>query len=1365
MTHNPSKRPISAANDEFNYNANKLARKRDKPTQQNYDLSGDLHSMSSTTPTNALHSHSLGSMSEPAINTDCALPQSHIHWSQKLSHWNVPGADDRSMLIAVVATEESMDESTSSIEYGLQALRIRRLKEHYQPVYVPPMAKANLQAHNDALFSLMDKAQEFLASNRQVMLTLGDSGAGKSTFNRHLEHYLWINYFKGNPIPLFINLPTIREPQDDMIAKQLRIHGFADDQIMEMKQYREFFLICDGYDESQLVFNLHKTNRLNQLGEWRSKMIISCRTQFLGAVYRDRFVPQPADHYQTSRPDLFQEAVIAPFSKEQVHAYVACYVPLEPRPWDTADYMRMLTTIPNLMDLVKNPFLLTLTLEALPGVIKDQQELSAIRITRVQLYDHFVDQWLGVNMRRLQNSVLDKNDREVLAELVEMGFISLGIDYATRLARAIFDKQDGNPVVQYVHFSDKNSWRAEFFGPQPEVRLLRDSSPLTRTGTQYRFVHRSMLEYFFSRAMCNPASPGSHNEFSPHPDKSSPHVKLFDAEGPLFKLSLMSEHSVIQFLCERVMQCSNFKRGLLTVVEQSKTDPSAILAATNAITILVRAGVQMNGIDFRGVRIPGADLSGGQFDSAHFQGADLRGVNFARSWLRQADFSNAQMVGVRFGELPYLDVDGHITSCTYSPDGHVLALSLWNGVRFFDTTTWSSSGVGSLSLGEYERALSVAFSSDGTQVVTRNQDGTIRIWDRASGQILRTMWVHEDVSPTEAMAISPCGKRIASSSGQALYIWNAETGERMFEMEGHDEAIRSVKYSPNGSQLVSGGDDKSIRFWDGATGEVVAVWQASFGPVLCLDYSPNGQNLVSGHENGGLQVWNLGSRTQMPGPILHGHTGSITGVSFSPNGQRIGTSSFDYTLRLWDAATGTCLSVFVGHTRPVSSLSFSPDGVHIASGGGDGKMRLWETDSTESSVASNGHTSTLYKVAYSPDGLYVLSGSDDRTVRRWDLQDDMRGSILFEVSEGISSMAISLDGLHFATNSNGTTIQLRDLQPNSSNIGSRTLRGHTKNVIDFVYSPCGRWIASCSWDKSVRLWDLDSEIVLHYVLSQLPLNSDDSISRLAFSPTGLQLATGDSSGRVCVYDLQTRSLLTSMTVQEPLSSGSAHSPPRELKVPHVLGGSVRLRDYETDEPGSRLDRPSPTSAIAYSPNGQQIAVGTSNGMIQLWDIVPNKSCARLDGHKSSVICLAYSPCGGWIASGGFDNTVRLWRRHQQQPSHQQGTWSCTAIVHGFFGSITSVAWNPTVPLEFVTGCRDESVRVWQIKCNVGKGDDGDDVIVTVRQVWGSNLGRLCASGLTFKDAVGLSPTFQTLLVQRGAVDSNRVDADGSEDAE
>ncbi|KAF9900864.1 hypothetical protein EC991_006768, partial [Linnemannia zychae] len=379
------------------------------------------------------------------------------------------------------------------VEYDLHRLKIHRIEDSHQRIYIPPMAKASLQARDDALFPLMDKVQEFLTAEREVMLILGDSGAGKSTFNRHLENQLWTNYNTGDPIPLHINLPAIHKPENDMITKQLQMYDFTDEQIKEMKQHREFILICDGYDESLLTVNLHKTNRLNQQGQWRAKMIISCRTQFLGSVYLDRFVPQGSDHYQHPALDLFQEAVITPFSKEQVEDYVNQYVLLLQRSLGSEDYMRMLTTIPNLMDLAKNPFLLTLALETLPDFVKGKKDLLAIRIVRVQLYDAFVAHWLRINKRRLESNTLSAQDRDIFDQLLDAGFIPMGVDYSTRLASAIFNWHGGNPVVQYDYHQDQRTWKDEFFGLQPMIRLLRESSPVTRTGNLFSFIHRSML--------------------------------------------------------------------------------------------------------------------------------------------------------------------------------------------------------------------------------------------------------------------------------------------------------------------------------------------------------------------------------------------------------------------------------------------------------------------------------------------------------------------------------------------------------------------------------------------------------------------------------------------------------------------------------------------------------------------------------------------------------------------------------------------------------------------------------------------------------------------------------------------------------
>ncbi|KAG0294647.1 hypothetical protein BGZ96_000760 [Linnemannia gamsii] len=365
-----------------------------------------------------------------------------------------------------------------------------------------------------------------------------------------------------------------------------------------MRQCRVFVVICDGNDESQLHTNLYNSNLFNRLGQWKVKMVISCCTQYLGLDYLNRFVPQGGDHYGRPAHELFEESVIAPFSKEQIKNYVDEYIPLEPRPWATKDYMDRLATIPNLLDLVSNPFLLSLALEAMPRVTTSKQEQSTIKITRVQLYDTIVNQWFGVNQRRLErNNSLPREDRDMLNQLIDAGCISQGIGFTIKLAVEIFEKQDGDSFVHYLPLNDTDSrsWKARFFSSQPKSRI----------------------------------SANWIRKLTPRPLAS---VSLGTA-SPFFRRNLLMEPSIIQFLCDRVKLHSDFKDKLRTIIDQSKTDPTVTIAATNAIIILVKAGVSFQGADLRCVKIPGADLSIGEFDSAHFQGADLSGANLSRSWL------------------------------------------------------------------------------------------------------------------------------------------------------------------------------------------------------------------------------------------------------------------------------------------------------------------------------------------------------------------------------------------------------------------------------------------------------------------------------------------------------------------------------------------------------------------------------------------------------------------------------------------------------------------------------------------------------------------------------------------------------------
>ncbi|KAG0005411.1 hypothetical protein BGZ65_011211 [Modicella reniformis] len=746
--------------------------------------------------------------------------------------WGQQASVKQWILHILMKLASSSGSNKPDVEGSLRQLRKRRLNDRGNAVYIPPQAKPTLQAPDDALFPLMDKVKDFLASEQKVMLLLGDSGSGKSTFNRELEFDLWKSYSKKTGcIPLYISLPAIDRPERDLIAKQLRKVEFSESQIRELKAHRQFILICDGYDESQQTHNLYMSNHLNQQGEWSAKMVISCRTEYIGVDYRDRFRPGDRNHQQENT--AFQEAVIAPFSIDQVQDYIKQYVFVHRPLWLVEDYLQALDLIPSLKDLVRNPFLLTLSLEVLPRMVDPGQHLSATQVTRVALYDQFVEQWLERGKKRLGEKEMSHQARSAFESLSDEGFALNGIDYLKKLAVAIYKEQGGHPVIEYSRSKDEGTWKAAFFSREDEKQLLRDACPLTRSSNQYRFIHRSLLEYGLARAVFDPQEGKKRTTPGPNMTRrgSTSSVWSFEVEGgmgeadiatteqqqqqqhqpsdsssPLVWRSFVNEPSVLQFLSERVQQESLFKQQLLAFIDHSKSDKQWRIAAANAITILAKAGVQFNGADLQGIQIPGADLSQGVFDSAQLQGADLRKVKLRNTWLRQANLSKAQMRGAQFGELPLLSDSGKVLCCAYAPNGMTFIIGRFSGrISVYTTSDWKDNWT---SRNHILAVRSIAYSPNGDLVASGSNDKTVRLWDVETGTCQHTLSGHSD--HVLSVVFSSEGHLIFSgSSDGTLRIWEAETGDCQHILSGHTKGITVIISSPQESQTASASVDNT----------------------------------------------------------------------------------------------------------------------------------------------------------------------------------------------------------------------------------------------------------------------------------------------------------------------------------------------------------------------------------------------------------------------------------------------------------------------------------------------------------------------------------------------------------------------------
>ncbi|KAG0270470.1 hypothetical protein BGZ95_001683 [Linnemannia exigua] len=830
-----------------------------------------------------------------------------------------------------------------SVEDDLLRLRGQRLDEGRNLCYIHPQARTGSMVSGSvkgASFSLMDKVAEFLASHRRVFLLMGASGSGKTTFNLQLEYTLWKNYNKGGPIPLYINLPKIDSPEHDLIGKVLRSCSFTADQIQEMRDTREFILICDGYDESKLgTKNLHITNCLNQPGQWRAKVVISCRTQYLGVDYRDRFLPYEGDHYTPSAIaiDLFQEAAIASFSKDQIREYVERHVANEKPEWSTEEFMDKLGKIPNLLDLASNPFLLVLAVETLPDLSVDaHQSLEASAITRAELYDVFVKNWLDRNKQRLVACDMDGDEQTARGQLLDVGFEYEGINFTKGLAAAIYKEQDGRPSVKYNLTEDGHqSWKTDFFGPDAKTCHLRISIPLCRRGNQFRFLHKSLLEYFYSCVFFDPSlmSNNNHDENSCDSldaDEDSIHAQTTSASASLLdhalnKVCIVENVAILEFLVDRVKKQPIYRDKLIEILELSKKEPSISTAAANAMTILVRARVKFHGWDLRFIRIRGADLSGGLFDLTNFREADIRDVDFTRAWMREADLRDAKMDGVKFGELPYLTEEGEVRGCAYSPDEKYFATGSRDGtINIYDTTTWRGrkgvvlKGVPSIAVN------GLAFSPDSQQIAMAYDDGKVRIWG----------------------VTASCLERI---------------------LESHSGRVNCVAYCPNGQHIASGSDDCSVIVWDARTGDLICSFKEHTGGVNDVAFSPDGKEIVTASADNTVRLWRIGSNNES---ILVGkHTSSVSSIAFSPLRHQVVSGGHDKTVRVWNLRSDEAGFIFKEHTGQVWSVAYSPDGRQIASGGQDCSIRLWNARKEgKSTVTLDGHTAGVLCVR--PDRFY-----------------------------------------------------------------------------------------------------------------------------------------------------------------------------------------------------------------------------------------------------------------------------------------------------------------------------------------------------------------------------------------------------------
>ncbi len=491
----------------------------------------------------------------------------------------------------------------------------------------------------------------------------------------------------------------------------------------------------------------------------------------------------------------------------------------------------------------------------------------------------------------------------------------------------------------------------------------------------------------------------------------------------------------------------------------------------------------------------------------------------------------------------------------------------------------------------------IAFTPDGRQLVSASDDKTIRVWDLATAKTVRT--IRGESAPgragmVHAMALSPDGKWLAvggvfhpsdPKAGSAIRLYEFASGKLVALLKGHTNVVQGLAFSPDGSGLISGSQDKTAILWDT-----------------------------------GIQV---GARMVEP-KLLHrleGHTDHIYAVGFSLDGSSAVTGSLDRDLRLWRVADGEEIAHMTGHGDKVYSLAVAPDGT-IASGDVSGEIRLWNGRDGRFLRMLARQGTQVGSLSFSPNGKLLLSGVGEGSECH-----------VYEITSGKEIV---------------------------------TYTGHDNVVIATAFSPDGRWAATGGGDNmEIHLWDPHS--------GKPRPGPNGKPLRLAgqglmvwaagFSADGRRIGWGNSErdgSTVNDYGLPDQALTLPLgegAVGAPVALAGAEAGAFRRAQASFGGFSLKHRKGGGYGLDAILDISKDGRAVAsiarystngyehrsysFTPDGKTVVSGGMNGNLTAYDRAGN-SLGDFVGHEGDVWAVAPSPDGRFLVSGAADQTVRLW---------------------------------------------------------------------------------------------------------------------------
>ena len=580
--------------------------------------------------------------------------------------------------------------------------------------------------------------------------------------------------------------------------------------------------------------------------------------------------------------------------------------------------------------------------------------------------------------------------------------------------------------------------------------------------------------------------------------------------------------------------------------------------------------------------------------------------------------------------------------------------------------------------GHTERVSSVVFSPDGKSLFSGSFDQTIKQWDMQSGLQINTLSFRGKWCWITSIAISPDGKLLASASGDnSVILWSV--GERRpLKIWSHSSLIYSVAFSPSQKWLACGGDDGEIFIYNLQTlKRRMIFYPDGKDTVTSLQFSPDNIHIGCAYLHGGVKLWNIDCTSGKPDAVAYRETW-VSCISFSNDGMRIFAGFNDGSICSLSSPSLTPYQTIGKYENEVSSIGVSPSGSVIIAGFLDGSIRLIDLTNSTVELRRQIHGYGPVAVCLSSDGKQFASGGADRAIRIWSFHLNQLQLYSGRVASE-SSGAFSPKNSLLATGNTEGIISLWDMRKGCLLRSFHGPKGCRVNSCAF--DTTGSTLATGFADGWLRFWNIENgRMIRAWKANQYWVTS------VAYQPQGKLIATGGSDGSVKLWDLRTGKMKRDIGFGEQTWALAFSPKGNKIAIGTINDAdTAAIWDFKRDQL-TMLPLVANAYSIAFDHTGSIVATGDDKACVTLWNAKTGCKLSELLGHHGIVNALAFNPVNDILASGGTDTVVKLWRYNKK---------SAVCSLLGHDDSVVCLAFQRD-------GCRlasislDGSTGIWNI---------------------------------------------------------------------